>query len=275
VKEPPFTSRILKAGAALDDTRRVVEIWDSGQSAGENLRHISDANPLGKASRMRLDDVLYWAIKPRYVEPGTHIIPALKRLLPDPHAFTDACYFETTRCDALLAAFAERAVSSCWRGRQIYITVGDAGNWLERQLGHDRISAWSPSVRLRVAQGLLSALRDFGILRGAARSPRKEIVAPAISVRGFAYAAWRNHELGASSHSLVHGPAWNRWLLDTAAVLSMFDQVARLGLLRISSAGSVVRIDWLARSLAEVTSAAAQRAQGDREPDRRVLRLRE
>jgi hypothetical protein len=88
-------------------------------------------------------------------------------------------------------------------------------------------------------------------------SPRKEIVSPAISPRGFAYVAWREHELGASSRALVATTTWRRWLLDADAVILMFDRVARLGLLRFSSAGSVVRVDWLAQSLAEVTGAAA------------------
>jgi hypothetical protein len=59
------------------------------------------------------------------------------------------------------------------------------------------------------------------------------------------------------SLALVSTTTWHRWLLDADAVIVMFDRVAHLGLLRFSSAGSVVRIDWLARSLAEVTGAAA------------------
>jgi hypothetical protein len=40
-------------------------------------------------------------------------------------------------------------------------------------------------------------------------------------------------------------------------VLDLFGHAARMGVLRFSSAGSAVRVDWLAGSLAEVTNAAA------------------
>lgn len=251
------TSRILKAGAALDDTRRVVEFWDTGAAAEENLQRIADENPLGKKSRTRLDDLLDRAITPRFIEPGPHIVPALKALLPDHRAFTEACYFETARADSLLAAFAAGPVWTWWHVGKTTVSSSDVGAWLEDQAKEGKTPMWSPGVRERSAQGLLSALRDFGVLRGVHGSPRKEIGSPAMSARGFAYAAWREHELGASSRALVTSATWRRWLLDAEAVSAMFDRVARLGLLRFSSAGSVVRIDWLAKSLAEVTDAAA------------------
>lgn len=251
------TSKILKAGAALDDTRRIVEFWDATTTAEENLRRIADENPLGKKSRARLDDLMNRAIIPRFIDPGPHLIPALKGLLSDHHAFTEACYFETARTDSLLAAFAEGPIWAWWHIGKAIVTAGDVCAWLEDQAKEKMTPMWSPGVRERAARNLLSALRDFGVLRGVSGSPHKEIGSPAMSARGFAYVAWREHELGASSRALVSSTMWRRWLLDTEAVMAMFDRVARLGLLRFSSAGSVVRIDWLAGSLAEVTGAAA------------------
>ena len=102
-----YTSRLLKGGAALQDTRRVVELWDPGLSPGDNLRRLSAENLLAKPSRSRLDDLLYRVIQRRYVDPGPHLIPALTGLLTDARAFREACYYETARADDLLAAFAE------------------------------------------------------------------------------------------------------------------------------------------------------------------------
>ena len=255
-KAPQYTARILKAGSALDDTRRIVEFWDAESTVEENLRRISDENVLAKTSRARLDDLLKRVMHPRFIEPGPHIIPALQALLSDHRAFAEACYFEATRSDPLLAAFAEGPVQAWWNEGRAGITVVDAEIWLEKQATEGTVQAWSSGVRQRAAQALLSALRDFGVLRGARGSPRKQIASPAISPRGFAYVAWREHEMGASSRALVYTTTWHRWLLDTTAVLSMFDRAAYSGLLRFSSAGSVVRIDWLVGSLAEATDAS-------------------
>lgn len=254
---PHYTSRLLKGGAALEDTRRVVELWDVTTDPETNLDRISKENQLGKTSRSRLDDVLNRVIRPRFVAPGPHIIPAMKGLLADHRAFVEAAYFEASRSDDLLAVFAEGPLWEWWNEGRIGVTVNETANWLEMVAREGKAPNWTASVRTRTAQGLLSTLRDFGVLRGTTRSPRKEFVPPAMSPRGFSYVAWREHERGSSSRALVYGSVWHRWLLDTPAVLSLFDQAARLGVLRFSSAGSMVRVDWLSASLAEVTGAAA------------------
>ena len=122
-----FTSNIQKGGALLDDARRVVEVWDLDQDASWNLTRIAEQNLLAKPSRARADDVLLRVLRPRLVEPGPQVIAALKQLLPSPRGFTDAYYFEATRDDALLAAFAEGPLFEWWergrsrRGRRIRV----------------------------------------------------------------------------------------------------------------------------------------------------------
>jgi hypothetical protein len=249
-----LTSNIQKGGALLDDCRRVVEVWHSEWTPDENLARIADENLLAKPSRARTDDVILRIVGPRLVTPGPHVIPALKALLVEPRAFTEACYYEAARDDALLAAFAEGPLWSSWQDGRIGIAIEDVTRWLAALEHEGNTPAWSDSVRTKAARGLLAALRDFGILRGGSR---KEISPPAMSTRGFAYVAWREHEQGASSRALASSRIWRRWLLEPDRVLDLFGQVARIGLLRFSSAGSAVRVDWLAGSLAEVTGAAA------------------
>ena len=252
-----YTSRLAKGGATLDDTRRVVEVWDVDLSAEENLSRMSDENPLGKSSRSRLDDLLYWVIQRRYVAAGSHVVPALKGLLSDPRAFREACYYETARADDLLAAFAEGPMWGWWQQGRLSVGVDDAMGWLSELSAAGRVPDWSDSVRTRTARGLLSTLRDFGVLAGVAKGHRKEIVPPAMTPRGFAYVAWREHEQGASSRALASSSVWRRWLMDDSAVEDLFVRSARLGVLRFARAGSAVRLDWLVGGLAEVTGAAA------------------
>lgn len=250
----PLTSNIQKGGALLDDCRRVVEAWDDDRGPQENLARIADENLLAKTSRARTQDVLLRIIRPRLVTPGAHVIPALKGLAPEPRAFTEACYYEAARDDPLLSVFAEGPLWSWWQAGRIGVSVDDVTSWLFVLAEEGRIPAWSESVTTKTARGLLAALRDFGVLRGATR---KEIAPPTMSPRGFAYVAWREHEQGASSRALATSPVWRQWLLESDRVTDLFGQAARLGVLRFSSAGSAVRVDWLVGSLAEVTGAAA------------------
>lgn len=252
-----YHSRLLKGGAALDDTLRVAELWDDASSPADNLARIAEGNLLGKSSRSRLDDVLKVVIRPRFVEPGDHILPALRALATDHRAFRVACYYEASRTDRLLADFAEGPLWDWWNAGRLSIDLADVEAWLDELEAREALPIWTSSVKTRAAQGLLSALRDFGVLRGAARGHRKEILTPTMSPRGFAYVAWREHEQGASSRALATSRVWRRWLLDPDRVIDLFGQAARLGVLQFSSAGSAVRIDWLASSLREVTGAAA------------------
>lgn len=249
-----LTSNIQKGGALLDDCRRVVEAWDPSISSEENLQRIAKENLLGKASRSRTDDVIRRIIGPRFVQPGRHVIPALRGLLGEPRSFVEACYYETARDDTLLAAFAQEPLWHLWQTGRVGVSIADVTDWLSSLTVSGQLPMWSDSVRTKTARGLLAALRDFGVLRGASR---KEIVAPSMTPRGFAYVAWREHEQGASSRALATSRVWRRWLLEPDRVLDLFGQAARLGVLQFSSAGSAVRIDWIASSLGEVTGAAA------------------
>lgn len=59
------------------------------------------------------------------------MIGALRFLLDtDRHAFRDACYFETTRAEPLLAAFVEEPLFDWYEAGRSSITVDDAMGWL-------------------------------------------------------------------------------------------------------------------------------------------------
>src|SRR5438046_2282371 len=105
-----LTSRIVKGGALLDDSRRLIDVWDGEESPEENLHRILAENLLGKRSRVRLDEVLDLVLRPRFVDPGRHVIASLKVLRGVPGAFREACYYEAARADPLIARFAEDAV---------------------------------------------------------------------------------------------------------------------------------------------------------------------
>jgi hypothetical protein len=249
-----FNSNIQKGGALLDDARRFVEVWDLNDGSTSNLARIVGENLLAKPSRARSDDVLRRVLRPRLVEPGPQVIAAMKQLLGSPRGFADAYYFEASRDDLLLAAFAERPLFGWWEEGRVTIQVDDVVQWLGELVERGEAPAWTPTIRTKVARGLLAALRDFGVLKGAVH---KEFARTSLSLAGFAYVAFRLRESGASSHALLTSKVWRRWLLDQDRVTELFHEAARNGLLRYSSAGSSVRVDWLQESLAEAVHAVA------------------
>jgi hypothetical protein len=249
-----FTVNIQKGGAMLEDTRRFVEVWDDDVDPAENLRHISEENLLGKTSRKRSDDVLRRILGPRYVASGPGVIPALRSLQSETKAFREACFYETARDDQLLAACAEGPIYDWYAAGRIGVTVDDLTAWFSELTAVGQLPDWTEMVQTKVARGLLAALRDFGVLRGAVR---KEFNPPGMTTRGFVYVAQRERERGASGRALVESTIWRRWLLDERWVHDLFTQADRLGVLHYARAGSAVRIDWRVEDLAEVVRVAA------------------
>ena len=252
-----MNSNITKGGAMLDDTRRFVALWRTEQTPDENLSWFMESNPLGLPSLARAADVAKRILRPRFVDPGPEIIPALRNLSQSPRAFSDACYFETSRDDSLLAMFAERAIYNWYTEGRLGVDAALADMWLSRRAEEQALPQWSDIRRRKIARGLLAALRDFGRLRGAKGSPNKQIVGPGISDGGFAYVAYRLHQSGVSSRGLLATPVWKRWLLDEPRIDQHMHRLAAQGLLYYARAGSSLRIDWRTEGLVEVARAVA------------------
>lgn len=246
------SSRIIKAGALLEDTRRLLEVWDPSLDERSNLARIRVSGMLGK-TRTRSEDILR-ILRQRYVDPGKHVLTTLRRLLDDPKAFREACYYEAARSDALLGLFAEEPLYEWFVAGRPYVVVGEVSAWL---LSDARFRGWGPSTRERVAQGLLATLRDFGILEGSRRGVRKRLAASRLSIPGFAYVAFRERERGLTGPALVESRVWRRYLLTASGVRHLFLEADRLRLLRYLEAGSAVRVDWSIRKLEEVADVLA------------------
>jgi hypothetical protein len=252
-----FSSKVLKGGALLTESRILVEQWDPSLGENENIERMLADNVLAKRSPSRARDVLRTVLRPRFIEPGPQIMLALRELVGHPRAFGEACYYETSRADELLAAFAEGPLRAWYDAGRVGVTIGDAEQWIDGLIVEGQLPKWSEQVRTRTAHGLLSTVRDFGVLRGAMRGPLKEFEPPRLSPAGFAYVAYRLQEQGVADRGLPGSAVWRRWLLRPADVDQLIAEAAHLGVLRHSRAGSVVRLDWEVSSLVEVAHAVA------------------
>src|SRR5205823_12264045 len=54
----PYSSKIIKAGALIGDTKTLLSHWDVGASVGENISRVHRDNIFGKASRSRVEAIL-------------------------------------------------------------------------------------------------------------------------------------------------------------------------------------------------------------------------
>ena len=99
----PYTSKIIKAGALLADTKTLLSHWDVAVSVQKNIDRLRRENVFGKASRARVEDVLA-IFRQRYLM-EVSVTKALMVLVN--HRFPAVSldrilYFHSARADHLL-----------------------------------------------------------------------------------------------------------------------------------------------------------------------------
>jgi hypothetical protein len=115
------------------------------------------------------------------------------------------------------------------------IDVLELQKLLKRWVAEEKTSApWSDPTVERIAQGLLSALRDFGVLQGAV----KKRIAPAyLPVEAFAYVAFylKQHQL--SGAKLAELTDWKLFFLSREGVERSLFEAHQVGPARIPCGG--------------------------------------
>jgi hypothetical protein len=202
-----YQSKIIKAGALLADTKTLLAQWDEAVSVAENLDRFRRENLFGKASRSRVEDILA-IFRQRYLtsEPVTKALVTLVKDQFSAVGLTCIFYFHATRADALLHDVVTEVLMSLQNQGKRDIDIKDIVTplacWVaeEKTAGH-----WSEPTLVRVAQGLMATLRDFGVLQGVIR---KRVAPMYLPVEAFAYVAFYLHQTQPSGERLLGHPEW-------------------------------------------------------------------
>src|ERR1051326_2976534 len=167
-KAAPYSSKIIKAGALLPDTKLLLANWDLSSTVEANTRRIQQENLFGKASRSRIADVLA-IFKQRYLS-DPQVLAALVTLVQAdmPATLLDPIlYFLTVRADPLLWDVVTEVLAPLVGRGQPEVATPDLERWLREQVSAGKPSgAWCAETTNRVAKGILATLRDFGVLQG-------------------------------------------------------------------------------------------------------------
>ena len=256
---PPYTSRIIKAGALLDDTKTLLSHWDVTASVPENLDRIRRENVFGKASRSRVEDILA-IFRQRYLteaEVTKALVVLVKNRLPAA-SLDRVLYFHAARADRLLHDTVTEVLMPKQAQGITEIDLGElqraVGKWVESGL---TTRAWSENTTVRVAQGLLATLRDFGVLQGAIN---KRIAPAYLPVTAFAYIAFYLKQHQPSGAKLLEHPDWRLFFLNREGVERFFFEANQHSLLEYHAAGTVTRLTFPAGTLEEYANVLAEKS---------------
>ena len=253
----PYTSRIIKAGALLADTKTLLSHWDTAASVKANLARIRQENLFGKASRSRVEDIL--AIFRQHLS-EEDVAKALVVFVQDhlPAACLDRIlFFHSARNDRLLHdAVTELLLPLNARG-DTDVNVLEVQRAIAKWVTQGKTAGkWGDATVLRVTQGLLSTLRDFGVLQGAVN---KRIAPAYLPIEAFAYIAFYLRRQQPSAAKLLELPDWNLFFLPPAGVERFLIEAHQHNLLEYHAAGTVTRLTFPADNLEEYANVIAQR----------------
>jgi hypothetical protein len=253
-----YSSKIIKAGALIGDTKTLLSHWDVGTSVDENIQRVQRDNIFGKASRSRVDSILA-IFRQRYLtdESVTKALVTLVREKFPTAALARLFYFHSARADWLLRDAATEILVPMQARGLVDINVQDFQRPLAKWVNEGKTTAhWSVPTIIRIAQGLLSALRDFGVLQGAVN---KKIAPAYLPIESFAYLVFYLKQHQPSGVKLIESPEWKLFFLQREGVERFLFEAHQRELLEYHVAGSVTRLTFPAETLEEYANALAKR----------------
>ena len=257
-RSAPYTSRIIKAGALIGDTKTLLSHWDVDASARENIKRMQRDNVFGKASRSRVEDVLA-IFRRRYLTDKLvtkALVTLVREKFPSP-ALARVLYFQSARADQLLYDAVTEILFPLRESGLIDVNVGHLQRPLTRWVAEGKTTGhWSEPTITRIAQGLLSALRDFGVLQG---SVNKKIAPTYFPVESFAYVVFYLRQRQPSGAQLIGSPDWRLFFLGKDGVERLLFEAHQRELLEYHVAGSVTRLTFPAETLEEYADVLTQR----------------
>ena len=253
-----YSSKIIKAGALIGDTKTLLSHWDVDAPVRENIKRLQRDNVFGKASRSRVEDILA-IFRKRYLTEKSvtkALVSLVRQKLPSP-ALERLFYFHSARADRLLYDTVTEILSPLRANGLIDINVGHLQRSLTQWVDEGKTTGhWSRPTITRIAQGLLSALRDFGVLQG---SVTKKIAPAYFPIEAFAYVVFYLKQHQPSGAQLIGLPDWKLFFLGKESVERFLFEAHQRELLEYHVAGSVTRLTFPAETLEEYANVLAQR----------------
>jgi len=132
---------------------------------------------------------------------------ALVRGKLPPEALDRVLFFHSARADRLVFDTVTEIIGPMQAQGLVDINALEFQARLAKWVKEGKTSGpWSESTIVRVAQSLLSSLRDFGVLTGAMN---KKIAPPFLAIEAFAYIAFYLKQHQPSGAKLLELPDWS------------------------------------------------------------------
>lgn len=255
----PYNSRLQKGGALIDDMRALVRAWPppvEGEAGLAGYIH----GVLAKETATRSADILRRSFAPRFIHGFPPDAWQLLRPLEDAgfalNALRPLYYWVTARSDRLMYEYVTGFLTG-GPSNQPRIDSEHTAIWITATVRPVGL-VWTEKVTIKVARGLMAALRDFGVLEGSSKKRQASLYLP---IPIFALIAFVLNLHGSHGSALMDHPDWGLFLLTNRQVRErMFLEAAQSSLLTYHAAGSLVGVEFPVKTLEEYVRVVIERS---------------
>lgn len=255
---PHYTTNLSKAQGMVPETIELLELWEPGMSVGQLKHRVRATGALGKATQVRVDDLVGRAFAQRYLTGEGKSAKWLRRLLlarAPRGLLRQLILIYTARANLILHDFISEVFWLKYTSPGAEVTKQDARDFIERAVSRGALpKRWSDSMVERVTRYLLGTLVDFELItenRFGHRQIRPMFIMPETVV----FLAYELHFGSADDQEIVRHGDWELFGLPPAEVISSLDKAAAQGHLFVQHSGALVRVEWKYQTMEEMLDA--------------------
>ena len=244
---PHYTTNLSKAQGMVPETLELLELWEPGMSVGELKARVRGMGALGKATQVRVDDLVGRGFAQRYLVAGGQPAQWLRQLLlarAPRGLLRQLTLLYTARANLILHDFIREVFWLKYSSRAGEVTKQDARDFIERAVSRGALEKrWSDSMVERVSRYLLGTLVDFELItenRFGQRQIRPMFIMPETVV----FLAYELHFGGTEDEDIARHRDWALFGLAPADVISSLDKAATQGHLFVQHSGALLRVEW-------------------------------
>jgi len=162
---------------------------------------------------------------------------------PKSTEFTSLAYLYYILHERLVYDFIIEDIWNRWMNKAVSIETQDAQNFiLSKRTEIPQLSSWSESTIIRCSQSMLTAIRDFGLIRGI---NKKSLQRMAVTPEAIYQLLCILYAEGVRGYNLISSPDWRIFLWRESDVVEAFLRLAQLRWIRFERSGSTIMLEFI------------------------------
>jgi hypothetical protein len=239
-----YSSRNTSKGALIEETGQIIAALSSGLPVEEVRKRALEGHILKqrtRISRKRVWELIHYRL---FTHKTSWVLEDLKKTyLKGRHSpdFITLLYLHYCLRDKLTFDFVTQIIWQSWNERKLDLSRNDILAFLDTlSEAQPQIARWTLSSRRKLAGSILTALRDFGLLKG---TQKKKIHKPPLPLSTAEHLLHILISEGVRGNEAVDDPTWRLFLLSADEASNVLSQLSQAKLIRFERSGHSVVLD--------------------------------